>query len=495
VKRRGAGKLGKRLLCCSLVALGLVLRAPPDLRAQSPTAPARRDLPLIRLKVRAACPADQTPLAGLAELTAEATVEQVLARSPTFAQMVAAWQAAEARYPQVTSLDDPMFNRIMAPGSAFSNHVDFAYRLELSQKLPWPGKRQLRGQNARALAAAAGCEVEDVRLRLIESARRAFFDYYLVFRALEVNDETVRRLGEFKHAAEALYRTPPTGRKISQQDILQADVEIGRQQERRLTLGRMLEVAVARINTLMHLPPDGPLPPPPRQFRAGEELPDVQALRAGALARRPDLHAASARVAAEEAALALAMKEFYPDFDAMLAYDGFWQSPQRSFDWQVGVRMNLPVRRHRLNAAVAEAQARIAQRRAEWDRLSDQARFEVQQAHAKVHESAGVVQLYEGKLLRDADLNVQAARKSYETGLVPAVSVIEAERTRLALRDRYYEAVADYFRRLATLERAAGGSLAPWPPNGGPCPQGACPAGRLVPVPCGPSSPEVATGK
>ena len=44
---------------------------------------------------------------------------------------------------------------------------------------------------------------------------------------------------KFREAAAALYKTPPKDRKVSYQDVLQADVEIGRQQERQLTLERM----------------------------------------------------------------------------------------------------------------------------------------------------------------------------------------------------------------------------------------------------------------
>src|SRR5262249_37458612 len=47
-----------------------------------------------------------SPFSGAAELSVDALVEQILARNPTVAQMTAAWQAASARYPQVTSLDD-----------------------------------------------------------------------------------------------------------------------------------------------------------------------------------------------------------------------------------------------------------------------------------------------------------------------------------------------------------------------------------------------------
>ena len=39
------------------------------------------------------------------------------------------------------------------------------------------------------------------------------------------------------------------------------------------------------------------------------------------------------------------------------------------------------------------------------------------------------------------------------------LSLIEAERNFVNLKDRYYETMADYFRRRATLERAIGGVL------------------------------------
>src|SRR5262249_38523286 len=109
-------------------------------------------------------------LGGMSEISVEALVEQVVARNPSLTQMTAAWQAAAARYPQVTALDDPMLGATIGPASIGSNEVDFAYRLEVSQKLPFCGKRWLRGQSARAEAAAAGNEVDDMHLQLIESA-------------------------------------------------------------------------------------------------------------------------------------------------------------------------------------------------------------------------------------------------------------------------------------------------------------------------------------
>jgi outer membrane protein TolC len=375
-------------------------------------------------------------------LSVDSVVEQVLARNPSLAQMIAAWQAASARYPQVTSLDDAMFRTNLAPAAI--GHLgdgNQGYTLELSQKYPWPGKLRLRGENALAEASAAGNEVDNVRLQLVESARDAFYEYYLVYRAIEVNEESLRLLRDFRSNAADRYKTG----LVPEQDVLQADVEIGRQQERQETLTRMREVAIARIDTLLNLAPDTSLPPPPEKIDVGDALSEVKALRDAA-----------------EAALGLAYKEYYPDFEPMVAYDTFWSD--KELQGQIGLKMNLPVRLARRDGSVAEAQARIAQRRAELAQQVNQVNFEVQQAYAQVKESERNVRLYVKTVLPAAEQNVKAAQSAYVTGKIPFLSLIVAERNVIGLRDRYHELVADYFRRLAALERAVGGPLSPWPP-------------------------------
>jgi cobalt-zinc-cadmium efflux system outer membrane protein len=404
------------------------------------------------------------------ELPLKSVLEQVLARNPTIAQMTAAYQAAQARYPQVTSLDDPMLDVGIGPATIGADNVNFAYRVQISQRYPWHGKRALRGENALALASAAGHDIDDVRLQLIESTRAAFYDFYLAERALSVNDEADRLLKEFRENALTRFRTG----QAPQQDVLQADVEIGRTRERRLALQRIRQVAIARINTLLHLPTASPLPPPPEQLPPTEALPNSGELQGRAVAARPDLKAISDRIAAEQAALALAFKEYYPDVQPFFMWDRFMGNRDVEMAPQIGVQMNLPVRKERRAAALAEASARIAERQAELERLTDQVNFQVEEAFQQVVESEKTVRLYDETILPAARENVKAALAAYTTGKTPFLSLIEAERNLVELRDRYYEASANVYRRRATLERVTGGSLessaVPSPANTGTAP-------------------------
>ena len=392
----------------------------------------------------------------ITELSVEALVAEVLVRNPSLSQMVAAWQAASARYPQARSLEDPMLSTMFAPASFGSNSVETGYRVEVSQKIPFPGKLRLRGQGALAEASAAQNDIEDMRVQLAEATKQAFYEYYLVERAIAVNEESLRLLGEFKQSAESRYKTG----LVPQQDILQAEVEIGRQQERAVTLERMRKVAVARINTLRSLPPDEALASPPKTLKVTPGLPSAAILRSLAVSQRPDLKALQDRITVEENSLKLALREYYPDVEVAAAYDTIMgNGPMRDLAPQVGIRMNLPVRHARRHAAVAEAQAKVSQRQSEYASRVNQIQFQVQEAYEQLVESERVLGLYEKSILPAAQENVKAAQAAYVTGKTPFLSLIEAQRNLVNLRDRNYEATADYFRRLATLERVIGGPL------------------------------------
>jgi outer membrane protein TolC len=165
------------------------------------------------------------------------------------------------------------------------------------------------------------------------------------------------------------------------------------------------------------------------------------------------------RIEAERASVELAFKEYCPDFEVMAAYDAFWQPGERDLRPMVGVRLNVPVQLERRKGAVAEMQARLAQRAAEFASRTDQVNLQVQEAYEQVLEGEKVVRLYNDAIWPLAARNVQEARQAYTANRIPFLSLIEAQRNLVELRDRHYEALAEYYRRRATLERVVGAPL------------------------------------
>jgi outer membrane protein TolC len=401
----------------------------------------------------AARPADGADnlFAGQIELSLTDLVNEVQRRNPSLQAALAAWGAASQRHPQVVALEDPVLQSMFAPGSfSSSSSVQASYFVGIAQKVPWTGKRALRGEVAQAEADAAGFDSQDVRLRLAEAARLAFLDYYMVEHNRELNGANIEAVSKFRGTAKAKFE----GNQVPQQDLLQADVELAMLASRRIELDQNAKVVLARINTLLHREPQLPLPPPPTKLEIADGLPHVDALRRLALDQRPDLSAQLARIEAEQASVGLAMKEFYPDFEIMGRYDQFWTDVvQRS---QAGLYFNIPLNQSRRHAAVCEAMFRVSKMRSEYDAQVDAIRGDVQAGYARLDGSHRNVRLYETSLLPKAQDNVAAASAGYEAGTVDFLRLVEAERQLIELQEKYQDAVTDYYRRLAELERVIG---------------------------------------
>ena len=391
------------------------------------------------------------PFAGRDELPLGEFVAAVQARNPTLQAANAAWQAAANKFPQAVALDDPMFQSMLAPRSLTgSSNVAGSYYVGVAQKLPWAGKRGVRGDQANWEASATGFDAGEANLKITEAARLAYFDYYLNQRERELNAANREALGRFRDVARAKYEA----NQVTQQDVLQADVELAQQDQRRVELIQERIIAVARINTLLHRRPDHRLPAPPGQLAVASDLPPVESLREWAVEHRPELCALAARLQAEQSAVALACKEFYPDFEVMGRYDRFWfDSEQRA---QVGLNMNVPLNQSKRHAAVQEALWRVHKMQAEYDQAVDTVRGDVQAAYARVRGSRRQVELFETKILPAAQDNLSAAQAGYEAGTVDFLRLVEAQRQVLDLREKYQMNVADFHRRVAELQRAVG---------------------------------------
>jgi outer membrane protein TolC len=163
-------------------------------------------------------------------------------------------------------------------------------------------------------------------------------------------------------------------------------------------------------------------------------------------------------VQSAEAALELAHKNYYPDFDVFGRYDTFWQpaSTQGPLRAQVGVAMNLPVYREKLRAALCEAQFRLNQRRAEFEQRSLEIQYEVISAAHQVEESRQIIDLYAQRLVPSAEQNVAAVRANYIVNKASFLDLAQAQRQLVMIRERQLEANVSYHRRLAELDRVVG---------------------------------------
>ncbi len=393
----------------------------------------------------------EAPFVGEKVLDRPALVAEVLRRNPSLESARQSSRAALARFPQDTSFDDPMLDLGVAPWSFGSDLVGDSYSAGISQAFPFPGKLGLRGDIALAEADASLRDYETVRLGLATRASVLFDEYYIVDRARAINAHHLVLLGELERAALAQYEAG----LAPQQDPLQAETERAMLEHRKIELETQARLVTERINLLLHRRAEGGLPPPPEALTVdAPSALETDALTQRAFADRPELQAAKARVEARESAVALARREFLPDFTLWAKYDRLWQ--ERDLRTAVGVSLNLPLQIERRRAALEQASAELARAESERSRIEDQIRLSVVTAVERVREAHHLFELTRDTLLPAARDRIVAARVSYETGQTPFLALIDADRVLRDAELAYEDSMAKLSRRLAELDRATG---------------------------------------
>lgn len=371
---------------------------------------------------------DALPFSAATSLEREALIDAVLRRNPSVASARAAWRAALARYPQETSLADPSVGYTVGPRSIGSSQAGDAERVEARQAFPVPGSLGLRGAVAIAEAEASANDLAALRIRLAAMASALYDEYWLTARAKRINRDHLELVRELRAVATARYESGTA----EAQDPLRAEFEEAELLHREVELASALRIAAQQIAVLLHRPDGAEIPPPPESLPALAVPPvsgDTEAV-ARAVAARPELHAADARVAARESGEKLALRSFLPEFALTGGYDSFMEMPeQRPF---VGIELNLPLAIGRRRGALEQARAELEMARSDRDSLRDALESDVRIARERVAEANHGLSIVQARMTPAARDRLTAARIGFESGRVQFGDLIEAER---ALRD------------------------------------------------------------
>ncbi len=393
-------------------------------------------------------------------------VEEALRNSPEIARAEALARAESSRAPQAGSLPDPTltlgiqndgFNGIQI-GTMETSY----WQVMLTQPVPWPGKLSAREAAARAQAGVAGAEAARLRLATTADVERAYVDLLVARGQLGLLAKLEALWGE----AEAMARTRYEVGQGAQSDLLRAQLERTRLQQRRVALTGEERTRVQSLNRLRVHPLDEPVPTPlplaafsdPIQATLDEAMADAER-------RSPDLAIAALAIVAADRRVDSARRDWFPDF-ALTA--GVMPRGQIEPMWTVQLGITLPV-------WGASKQARGVEEslsRREADLRGEEAvrqllQLRVQERQAVLGAALRTLEIYRGGILVQSDAAVRSTLAQYQVGKVTFPSVLEVLRGLVADEGGYLDALAAA-QRLAIADREV--SLAPpdGPAIGGP---------------------------
>jgi outer membrane protein TolC len=420
---------------------------------------------------RAQAPTKADGLAGIAVLLEQdhesepsspaLTLEEVeriaLTENPEIA--VAAWRVsiAQAHVSAARALDDPMamYRGWGVPLEKPWDYNEAQNMFSLSQTLPGAGKRALRTNLAESDVDLVKAQLEQVRLEVRVQVHKAFDDLLLAQDELRIHDQHVEIARQAIEAARIKYAVG----KVSQQDILKAQVTLTGLAEHMIRFDRDADLARARLNTLLGREPTVPLNVH-GDYAVLVSLPAAQTLEDLALQSRPDL--VGAREAAERSRKeqSLARKGYLPDFTVSAGYMLMQPGQNMRNNYMVEGSMNLPWLNHRKHdAEIAEATATATEQDAELVALRNAAFGQIQDALVEARAAQQLAHMYHDQLQPQAEATLQASVIAYENDKTEFLDLLDSQMTVVDVDLDWFQAVADFDARLADLELATGTSL------------------------------------
>jgi len=388
-------------------------------------------------------------------LVLQELIQAVLVRNPELVAARKQWEAATNRIAQARSLEDPTLSvqlwNIPQPFKATqADNTIFG----LSQNLPFPGKRSLKGEVASRSAGMTEQAVRAKERELVARLKQAYYDLFLAQKAVQIHHQQVDLLRQFVEIANAKFRAG----KGSQADVLKAQVELSLLFQHRPALDQRQVTTEAMLNTLLDRDPASPLgvAEEPAHLPSMQPADDLHSL---ALNERPEIKAAELDVQRNEQSHALAQRQYYPDFN--VAFQRF-QNYQANDGFGAYVAMSIPFAfwtKPKYDAGVQEAAAAVAIARAQQHTVENMTRFQINDLLAKLRATDQVATLYRTTILPQAEQSLEAARVGYRAGKAGFLDLIDAQRAWRGFQLEYFKALVDRQYRLAELEQVVGITL------------------------------------
>ncbi|MFQ5345374.1 MAG: TolC family protein [Mariprofundus sp.] len=364
---------------------------------------------------------------------------------------------------QVGSLPDPKLSlkAINLPVDTFSTTQENMTQIQLgfSQAFPFPGKLALKSEAAEHMAAAALQNQQEFRLVLLRNTRIHWWNLAYLDKALEIIHRNQDLLRNLVKIAETKYKTG----KGLQQDVLLAQLELSKLLERELKLQAAREREAATLNSLLGRPAatDITLPRQTANGVTSTQI-DTAALKQWAREHRPMLLAMDARVQAAGSMVALAEKDYYPDFNLGAGY-GFRHGinpasgKSRPDFTSVMLTMSLPLYSGtKQDRAVDQRSAEKAQARFSRQDAGNRVDADIDAAASDLSIARNQVVLFEKGILPQARQTTASMLAGYQVNKVDFLNLVGAQLSEFNTDIQYWQQVSALHQAEARLAAAAG---------------------------------------
>lgn len=414
--------------------------------------------------------ADRAPLVSAAranpdDIPLQKLIAEAINANPELQALDHERRAARHRIAPAGALDDPMLEAgvINLPVDTLRfNREDMTMKMiGVSQRVPYPGKRDLRTQIAAKEAGTVELNYQEAANRIVRDVKLGYFDLAYLTRAARLVESNRLVLEQFLQLAESRYGVG----QATQADVLRAQTQLAKMLDEAHRLERERRAAEAELGRAVGRPDAaiGLAPLLPEIGRA--PTPDVSALESLARTQRPQLAALQSSVERADKTIELARKDYLPDFDVRLQYGQRDRAPdgmRRDDMVSVTVAISLPVwRQTKLDPKLAEAQAMRDSAASMLRAQESELRARLRQQTAIVEQSQRSLRLLDTSILPQSHLGVEAALSAYRVNRVDMLTLLDNQMAIFGYELTRAQTIVNYYKALAEIDLLTGKTHAP----------------------------------
>jgi outer membrane protein TolC len=402
--------------------------------------------------------------AGAAEVPLPVShyVEAAFVNNPSLDAMRERIRMKENAAIRAGALDDPKawigVTNVPVRSWSFREEDMTGKEIGLSQMFPYPGKRKLRTEIVVREKEQTEFDLQEMQNMLRAEIKMTYAELSSVRRQAEVVRRTREILREIVAVSQEMYAVG----RVTQSDVHRGQVEFEKMREMLLVLENREEVLSIRLNTLAALPPDVPVPEIEdlREFTAPFRKEELMAMYSEV---RPVRKSFQARVLRGEASIAMAKKEYYPDFEISGSYmqrDAMPDGTKRPDMFSSMALLTLPIwRKQKLDPFVREMTAEREMARRELANLDLEASNAIGRSLATIENRAEVAVLFRTTIIPHSETSFETTLAAYRVGKVDFPALLDTITNLLFFRKSYHETVGDLNTEKARLGAVVGKDL------------------------------------
>lgn len=388
-------------------------------------------------------------------LTLRAALDHGEANNPQLQAAYNQWKGAEQNIAVQKALPDPMLTYGYYFESIETRVGPQEQSFGLSQKFPAFGKLSAMESIATDIAHAAEQRYQYEKLKLHQSIALAYAELYYLKRNIAITQNRIRLIQDLEEVARTCYKA---GSPLA--PVMQAQVELGRLEDRINSLNDMLHPLQAKLNALLNRPANASL-------SISSSLPyhavgvDAETLVRDMARTSPELMELEAKIEQGDNQLKLARRQRLPDFTLGVMYidtgNAAMAVADSGKDPVIGtIGINLPIWPGKNHGLIEAAAYQRTAARLMLENRTQTLEADIQQALFKLRDADRKINLYKESLVPKAEQSLEVNRQGYEAGTMEFINLIDAERMLLEFELARERALADHLIARAELGKLTG---------------------------------------